>query len=212
MRIPGMARMRSRQGGRQVKFKRETISATGPMNKSMTPSQNLMENNALIYEQMGGLFNFMLEQIEGFMTNQLAENIHLSSILIFMCSQPVRIDLLDGTYKSTTSPYDSTHEHLTYLHMILLDQPLLPFENSSRVTLLSALKKVHKQVEEFLKDRKIAQLVSLIQEKGEMATMTVPMLNNALFMSTFDMHRKKLFNCAVFIELIKAMTACLAAK
>lgn len=48
-----------------------------------------------VYEQTGGLFKFLQEKLETFLSNPVCENIILANIIVFICSQPVRVDLLD---------------------------------------------------------------------------------------------------------------------
>ena len=117
----------------------------------------------------------MQEKLSNFMSNPVNENIILSSILVYICSQPVRIDLLDGKFKSTTSPFDTTHENLTYLHMLLFEVPLTT-KSIDGFSLMKTLKDVYKFVEEFTHDRKIAQLVKMAQENGNLSNLTIPKL------------------------------------
>ena len=55
------------------------------------------------------------------MRNEPEVNLMLSSILVRLCSFPVKLDVLDGQFNSTTSPFDKTHGNLTMLHMIMFD-------------------------------------------------------------------------------------------
>lgn len=74
-----------------------------------------------IYSLEGGLFKQLKDKINIFMRNEPETNVLLASILIRLASFPVKIDLLDGQFNSTTSPYDKTHANLTTLHMIMFD-------------------------------------------------------------------------------------------
>ena len=58
------------------------------------------------------------------MRNEPEVNLVLCHVLMRLCSFPVKVDVLDGQFNSTTSPYDKTHANLTMLHMVMFDQPL----------------------------------------------------------------------------------------
>lgn len=81
------------------------------------------------------------------MRNEPAFNVILCSILVKLCSFPVKLDTLDGQFASTTSPFDKTHGNLTMLHMIMFDQPLNG-ETVDVFSLLSSLTTVNNRVEE----------------------------------------------------------------
>ena len=74
-----------------------------------------------LYATQGGLIKFLKEKFGSFMRNTPEFNLILVSILVKMCSFPVKLDTLDGQFSSTTSPFDVTHGNLTVLHMILFD-------------------------------------------------------------------------------------------
>ena len=75
----------------------------------------------MIYSIQGGLFKFLRERMLTFMRNEPEFNILLSSILTKLCNFPVKLDVLDGQFNSTTSPFDKTHANLTMLHMVMFD-------------------------------------------------------------------------------------------
>ena len=58
------------------------------------------------------------------MRNEPEFNVLLASIIVRLSSFPVKLDVLDGQFASTTSPFDKTHGNLTMLHMLMFDQPL----------------------------------------------------------------------------------------
>jgi len=62
--------------------------------------------------------------VNTWMRNEPEYNVLLASIIIRLCSFPVKLDVLDGQFASTTSPFDRTHANLTMLHMVIFDQPL----------------------------------------------------------------------------------------
>lgn len=80
------------------------------------------------------------------------------------------------------------------------------------LTLLQTLKKVYRQVDEFVHDRKIAQLVKMVQESGNLSELTIPELKNTWLKSCFELHKKQLMNVAIFKELLKSLVSCFAAK
>ena len=153
----------------------------------------------------------MKEKFTTFLTNQPAENIILSSLLVNICSQPVKLDVLDGTFKSTTSPFDTTHERLTLLHMIMFEVPLTT-DKVDAFSLISTLKAVNTQIDEFMHNPRFTQLVRMAQECGNLHNMTIPKLQNTWLISCFDLHKKQIFNVVIFKELLKSMVSCLAAK
>lgn len=55
------------------------------------------------------------------MLNEPEVNLMLCSILTRLSSFPVKLDILDGQFNSTTSPFDKTHANLTMLHMVMFD-------------------------------------------------------------------------------------------
>lgn len=74
-----------------------------------------------IYSLQGGLFKQLKDKFNVFMRNEPEVNVLLCSVLIRLASFPVKVDLLDGQFNSTTSPYDKTHANLTMLHMVMFD-------------------------------------------------------------------------------------------
>lgn len=103
----------------------------------------------LIYSIQGGLFKFLKERINTYMRNEPEFNLLLSTILVKLSSFPVKLDVLDGQFNSTTSPFDKTHANLTMLHMVLFDQPLT-LEKVDIFSLISSLSTVNTRVDEFL--------------------------------------------------------------
>jgi hypothetical protein len=208
LRIP-INKKNKNKSQRRVKFKEESIDVPSPL---ATPHHNTRgESNPADYESTGGFFTFLLNQLETFLLNPVSDNVLLASIVRQICSQPVRVDSFDEEFKSITSPFDSTHEHLTYLHMLLFDLPMSTSQ-PDKSSLLFVLHRVSKQVEEFMRDRKVIQLINMIHEEGNLADLTLPKLHNPWFKNCFDLHKKQLFNIVIFKELLKALVACLAAK
>lgn len=50
----------------------------------------------MIYAAQGGLFKFLKEKLATFMLNEPEVNLMLSSVLVRLCSFPVKLDILDG--------------------------------------------------------------------------------------------------------------------
>ena len=55
------------------------------------------------------------------MRNEPEFNVLLASIIVRLSSFPVKLDVLDGQFASTTSPFDKAHGNLTMLHMLMFD-------------------------------------------------------------------------------------------
>ena len=126
----------------------------------------------LVFEKIGGLFAILREKLDVFLSNPVHENVVLVNLFAFIIQQPVRIDVLDEDFKSTTSPFDTTHEKLTYLHLLLFDLPLSrhPRQNS----IMRTLTEINKQVQDLMRDKKVNALVRLIQDEGDFTTLTLP--------------------------------------
>ena len=145
------------------------------------------------------------------MRNDAEINIMLSSILVRLCSFPIKLDTLDGQFLSQSSPFDKTHGNLTLLHMAMLDQPL----TSAKVdifSLLSSLSSVNNVVEEFTKDGNLAQLVEKARSDGNIRDLTISNVTNAWLLQVFKQNRHQIFNCLIFKELVNSLRSCLEAK
>ena len=103
----------------------------------------------LIYSIQGGLFKFLKERLNNFMRNEPELNLLLSTIMVKLSSFPVKLDILDGQFNSTTSPFDKTHANLTMLHMVLFDQPLT-IDKVDIFSIMSSLTYIHQRVKEIL--------------------------------------------------------------
>ena len=79
------------------------------------------EANPAAYALQGGLMKSLKEHLASFLTNSPEFNVLLCSVLVNICSYPVKLDVLDGQFNSTTNFYDRTHANLTLLHMIMFD-------------------------------------------------------------------------------------------
>lgn len=92
---------------------------------NIIPQREIVTNDEqadpIIYAQQGGLIKFLKEKLATFMRNEPEINVMLSSILVRLCSFPVKLDTLDGQFNSMTSPFDRTHANLTMLHMVMFD-------------------------------------------------------------------------------------------
>jgi len=52
----------------------------------------------------------------------------------------------------------------------------------------------------------------MARKDGNLKELTIPSLTNAWLMSSFRMNRVQIFNCLIFKEMLKSITACLEAK
>ena len=164
-----------------------------------------------IYAYHGGLFKQIKDMLNKFMRNEPEVNVMLSALIMRISSFPVKVDLLDGQFTSTTSPFDKTHANLTLLHMFLFDQPLAR-EEIDLFSLQGSLKTVHTSVEEYLQDENLAALVQLARKDGQIRDLTIPTVQNAWLKASLTLNKYLIFNSLVFKEMLKSMTACLSAK
>ena len=86
--------------------------------------EHLNQNDPACFSLQGGLLKMIKERLTNFLTNPPEFNLFLVSIIVQLCSFPVKLDVLDGQFNSTTCPTDETQSHLTLIHMIMLNQPL----------------------------------------------------------------------------------------
>ena len=169
------------------------------------------EANPAAYALQGGLMKSLKEHLASFLTNSPEFNVLLCSVLVNICSYPVKLDVLDGQFNSTTNFYDRTHANLTLLHMILFDQPLST-QDVDLFSIMSALEQVHQRVADHLRDDTFALLTVIARKEGNMREQTIPILQNAWLTSAFQLNRKQIFNAVIFKELLKSLVSVLSAK
>ena len=144
------------------------------------------------------------------MRNEPEENVLLSSVVLKLCSFPVKLDTLDGQFNSTTSPYDKTHGNLAMLQMIMFDQPLS--QEVDCFSLLSSLKATNTRVEDYMQDDNFSLLVKIAKQDGDLRELSIPSLTNAWLQTSFKLNRVQIFNCLIFRELMKSIMQSLCAK
>ena len=139
----------------------------------------------VIYSMQGGLFKFIKDRMNTFLRNEPEFNVLLANIIVRLSSFPVKIDILDGQFVSTTSPFDKTHANLTMLHMIMFDQPLTLDKGKIDVfSLMSSITTINLRVDEFMQDENMYSLVNWAKHEGNLKDLSIP-LTNAWLSSLF---------------------------
>ena len=52
----------------------------------------------------------------------------------------------------------------------------------------------------------------MVQEEGNLNELSLPKLQNEKLQSSFELHKKQIFNVTIFKEMLKSIFSCLTAK
>ena len=167
--------------------------------------------NPTAYSSQGGLLKSLKEHLANFLSNSPEFNVLLCNLLVNICSYPVKLDVLDGQFNSTTNFSDKTHRNLTLLHMILFDRPL-HLQDVDLFSIISTLEQVHKRIEEYENDTSVSVLVSIARKDGDFKQLTIPTLKSSWLCAAFQQNRRLVFNIVIFKELLKSLVSLLSAK
>ena len=151
---------------------------------AQSPYASGTEANPAAYALQGGLWKSLREHLASWLTNSPEFNVLLASVLVNICSYPVKLDVLDGQFNSTTNFHDRTHANLTLLHMILFDQPLST-QAVDLFSVMSTLEQVHVRATDYLRDDTFALLVVIARKEGNLREQTIPTLQNAWLTAAF---------------------------
>lgn len=184
-------------------------NAQSSLSKPFTSADDMEDDDELgdpeHFSQKGDFLKSMLKKTQTFLTNQPDENILLSSLLLKILNNPVKIDELDGQFKSKTDSMNETHEKITMLHMFLFDIPLKLFSNGEPdfFSILAQLHTLSLKITELLQDKKVQVLVDEARFRGDIQDMTLGKSDDIFWqdpslINVFDQYRRTIFNIVIF--------------